>query len=342
MRENTDVKYDHELVKRMNVINFNAMQCLKMPVGFARFFNYFNMGNIGNASQVMNKTHAMRESFIYDVRRATTRVILWLYEYTKKQRNTVANDSSSSRSTTPGRTNDIRKKRKNCTNVIVDCTIDSFDKTLKTSGIIFAVNEMPVLCIDSVELSFFTTCQVNDGSTLYFWPFFLVLKYLEPGAVITVTQLHKHAQSSLPTTTTQASSWTGDRATYDCRVARTNFFVNIRLTNGVPTCPVNINVKYIATSKRRRVEKTDELHNRVNATTDIVATYCDVGLNYYANDSFTINFSHLCDFTNAQKNERYHTLENVSIVDRDQFQSLPKCHHHIWCSRHELILYELS
>lgn len=60
----TDVEYDHEIVKRMRVINLNAMTCLRMPLQFERFLSYYNVGNIGNAGRVMTRVHGMRESYV--------------------------------------------------------------------------------------------------------------------------------------------------------------------------------------------------------------------------------------------------------------------------------------
>lgn len=73
-----DVEYDYELVKRMKVVNLNAMKCLQMPRRFERFFSFFNVGNIGNAGRVMTRVHSTRESFFPDVERAARRTVAWL------------------------------------------------------------------------------------------------------------------------------------------------------------------------------------------------------------------------------------------------------------------------
>lgn len=83
-KTHSDCEYDNELVKRMKVVNLNAIKCLMMPLGFVRFFSFFNIGSISSAGRFMNKTVLSRESFHINIER-TVRYVCELVEYYEKR-----------------------------------------------------------------------------------------------------------------------------------------------------------------------------------------------------------------------------------------------------------------
>lgn len=130
----SDIEYDYELVKRMRVVNQNAMRCLQMPRGFERFFSYFNIGNIGSAGRVMSKCHSMRESFFVNTQHAVRTAVTFVKTFIE--------------------------------------TIERFDFTRECNEesclVIFMINEMPIertnisiYCVKKIMRLFFLTMKYS-------------------------------------------------------------------------------------------------------------------------------------------------------------------------------------
>lgn len=155
-----DVEYDHEIVKRMRVVNLNAMMCLRMPIGFERFLSYYNIGNIGNAGRVMTRTHSMRDSYVAFLDSAVERTIAWIRHYFYVQ------DTNNTNTTT---------------------TITTTPSSCFT---VLAVNEIPILRTQRIIFEVTTKLQPY---TFSLWQFVLALKYRLPGTVIAVTHLREQS-----------------------------------------------------------------------------------------------------------------------------------------------------
>lgn len=142
-----DVEYDHEILKRMRVINLNAMNCLRMPFQFERFISHYNVGNIGNAGRVMTRTHGMRDSYIPELDATITDTIRWLRSFFDEYDDAIVETESS---------------------------------------VIVLVNEMPILK-KKVFFSELNTTSSSSSSNFSLWRLILSTKYREPGVTFVVT-----------------------------------------------------------------------------------------------------------------------------------------------------------
>lgn len=81
-----DSEFDFEIVKRMKIVNLNAVKCLMMPLDFIRFFSFFNVGSISSAGRFMNRTCISRETFFVNIQRTVEQLVKTLLEHYRDQR----------------------------------------------------------------------------------------------------------------------------------------------------------------------------------------------------------------------------------------------------------------